>query len=217
MAILAGGVSAYSQGQIQMFDYSASFAIQVFTASSSVASTVSVSYNGYTVREEQGNTSDNDNPGTRSYTGTPLGSGYDVELLAGPAEDALSSLMPVPGSIVTTWLTGSAAGYWNSADLLPAIPSVTTTATVAIAAWNNEGGAIASLAAAQAAGDPWGISDTATTSTLGYEIFAPPFLPIGLTSFSLGASTVSAVPEPSTTAFAAIGASMLLMRLRRKQ
>jgi hypothetical protein len=213
MALLAGAVTGYSQGQISMFDYGSTFAIQVFTPSSQVASTVSVTYGGVQVFEEQGNDSGNDNPGNFSYSGTPLGAGYDVELLAGPAGTALASLAPVAGSLVTSWNTGSAAGYWNSTTLA-SIPGVTTTANVAIAAWNNEGGTITTLAGAEATpNDPWGISAVATTSALGFGSQQPPFLPAGITSFSLGTS----VPEPGTITLGVIGASAFLMRLRRKQ
>jgi len=212
MALLAGAVTGYSQGQISMFDYGSTFAIQIFTASSPAASTVPVTYGGFTTSEQQGNDANNDNPGTASYSGTPLGSGYDLELLAGPAGTALANLTVVPGSLVNTWLTGSAAGYWNSTTLA-SIPGVTTTATVAIAAWNNEGGTITTLAGAQATpNDPWGISSTATTSALGFGSQQPPFLPAGITSFSLGTT-----PEPSTIALGVVGASAFLMRLRRKQ
>jgi hypothetical protein len=213
VALLAGAVSGYSQGQIQMNDYVDSFAIQVFAPSTLAASTTAVSYGGFTVSEQQGNDLGNSNPGTATYTGTPLGSAYDVELLAGPAGTPLGNLTPVAGSLVTSWLTGTSAGYWNAPTLLATIPGVTTTATVAIAAWNNEGGTITTLAGAQATpADPWGISDTATTSALGFNTVTPPTLPAGLTSFSLGTT-----PEPSTIALGVIGASAFLMRLRRKQ
>lgn len=166
--------------------------------------------------EEQGNTAGDDNAAGFTYSGTPLGAGYDVELLAGPAGTALGSLTPVGNSLITTWNTGSEAGYWNSTTLAT-ISGVTTTATVAIAAWNNEGGTITTLAGAQATpNDPWGISSTAVTSALGFASQQPPFLPAGVTSFSLGLPT-SAAPEPSTIALGVIGASAFLMRLRRKQ
>lgn len=214
IALLAGAVTGFSQGQISMFDYGASFAIQVFTASSLAASTVSVYYGGYTVLEQQGNPPGYNIPSDFTpYTGTPLGAGYDIELLAGAVGTPLVSLTPVAGSIVSSWYTGSGAGYWKSSSLA-AIPGITTTATVAIAAWDNEGGTITSLAAAQAAGDPWGISSTATTAELGYNIVVPPFLPPGVQSFSLGIATT---PEPSTIALGVIGASAFLMRLRTRK
>lgn len=209
MALLAGAVSGYSQGQVQMYDYGLSFAIQVFQPST--PATVAVSWGGNTTMEEQGNTAANDNPGTATYTGAPLGAGYTVELLAGPAGSALSALSEVAGSTVTTWAPNGAAGYWNT-SALATIPGITTTAQVAIAAWDNEGGTVTSLAAAQTAGDPWGISATGTTAALGYGTVLPPTLPAGVTSFSLGS-----IPEPSTIALGVIGASAFLMRLRRKQ
>jgi len=212
MALLAGAVSGFAQGQISMFDYGATFAIQVFTASPLAASTVPVSYGGLTVLEQQGNDAGNDNPGSASYAGTPLGNGYDVQLLAGPAGTLLANLTPVANSLVTTWNTGSEAGYWNS-TALATITGVTSTAAVAIAAWNNEGGTITTLAGAEATPNvPWGVSSEATTSALGFGSQQPPFLPAGLTSFSLGTT-----PEPSTIALGVIGASAFLMRLRRKQ
>jgi len=212
MALLAGAMTGFSQGQISMFDYGSSFAIQVFAPSSAAASTTAVSYGGFTVTEQQGNDAGNDNAGNSTYTGTPLGAGYDIELLAGPAGTALSALQPVAGSLVSSWLTGTSAGYWNS-TALASIPGVTTTAAVAIAAWNNEAGTVTTLAGAQATpNDPWGISSEATTAALGFGSQQPPFLPAGITSFSLGAT-----PEPSTVALGVIGASAFLMRLRRKQ
>lgn len=196
-----------------MYDYGGSFAIQVFQFST--GGTVNVSYNGSIASGEvQGNTSANDNPGNQVYSGAPLTAGYDLCLLAGPAGDTLSQLSVVAGSTVPTWESaaiGGTPGYWNSAAIVT-IPGVTTTAAVAIAAWNTEGGTDTTLAAAQAAGAPWGISDVSTTGPLGYESVTPPVLPAGLTSFSLGST-----PEPSTVALGVIGASAFLMRLRRKQ
>jgi hypothetical protein len=213
MTLLAGAVTGFSQGQIYMTDYSGSFAIQIFDQEFGATGTVPVTYNGATVNEVQGNDSSDSNPGSVNYTSATLGAGYDVELLAGPTGTPLASLVPVAGSLITSWLGGSAAGYWNAPTLSPTIPGTTTTATVAIAAWNNEGGTITSLATAIADGAPWGISATATTAALGFDTVVPPFLPAGLTSFSLGTS----VPEPSTIALGVIGASAFLMRLRRKQ
>lgn len=213
ITLLAGAATGFSQGQIQMFDYGSSFAIQVF-AKSTIASPISVTYGGYTVLEEQGNTAGNDNPGSATYTGAPLGSGYDVELLAGPSGSTLATLLPVAGSLVTTWETGAGAGYWNTAAIAT-VPSVTTTANVAIAAWAATGalGAATTLAAAQVDGYAWGISDVAPTAPLGFGTTQPPNLPATLTSFSINTS----IPEPSTVALGVIGASSFLMRLRRKK
>jgi hypothetical protein len=212
IALLAGAATGFSQGQVSMFDYGSSFAIQIFAQEFGATGTTHVTYDGSTVQEVQGNDSADDNAGSTSYTSLPLGTGYDIQLLAGPANTPLASLSPVAGSIVSSWNTGSAAGYWNS-TLLATIPGVTTTAAVAIAAWNTEGGTVTSLAAAVADGVPWGISTVDNTAALGFGPQQPPFLPAGVTSFSLG----TAVPEPSTIALGVIGASAFLMRLRRKQ
>jgi hypothetical protein len=212
VALLAGAVTAYSQGQISMFDYGSTFAIELFNQEFGATGTTPVSYGGFSGNEVQGNTAGDDNPGSTSYSSAPLGAGYDIQLLAGPAGSSLATLLPVTGSLVSSWNTGSGAGYWNSTALVT-IPGTTTTATVAIAAWNTEGGLYSTLAAAQLAGAPWGVSDTATTAALGFASVQPPFLPAGLTSFSLATST----PEPSTVALGIIGASAFLMRLRRKQ
>jgi hypothetical protein len=218
VALLAGAVSVYSQGQISMNDYNGNFAIQLFTASSQAASTVQVSYGGYTAFEKQGNTAADTNPGNTSYTGAPLGSGYTVGLLAAAGLNvALSGLTPVTlsttGSFtpITSWGSGNAAGYWNSGEVAE-ISGTTTTATVAIAAWANTGvdGSAATLAQAQADGYAWGISSPANVSALGSG-GTTVYLPATLTSFSLAAT-----PEPSTVALGVIGASAFLMRLRRK-
>jgi hypothetical protein len=209
IAMLAGAVTAYSQGQLNMYDYG-SFSIQVFNISS--GANVPVTYGGFSTMEVQGNTENDTSPSSTTYSGAVLGSGYSIELLAAPGGgDALSSLLPVSGTIVSSWDSGFGGGYWNT-SVLASIPNTTTIATVAIAAWNNAGGTLNTLAAAQAAGDPWGISDTSTTSSLGFGTVQPPALPAGLTSFSLGAT-----PEPSTIALGLVGASAFLMRLRRKQ
>jgi hypothetical protein len=218
-ALLAGAVSVYSQGAVSMNDYNGNFSIQIFTSSSAAASTVPVSYGGFSVNEQQGNTANpfEANPGTMTYTGTPLAAGYAIQLLAGAGlNDPLASLSPV-GNPITTWYSGDGSaglgGFWNS-SALAAIPGTTTTASVAIAAWNTEGGTVNSLAGAQAAGDPWGISSVGYLDALGSGLQTPPNLPAALTGFSLGASIV---PEPSTIALGVIGASAFLMRLRRKQ
>jgi hypothetical protein len=211
IALLAGAASAYSQGQINMNDYGTTFAIQIFTPSTVAA--IPVTYGGYTTLEVQGNTVNDDNAGTTTYPGsTPIGAGYEICLLAGAAGDSVSQLSPVAGSTFGTFISTGGGGYWNAPNNLVTIPGITTSATLAIAAWNTEGGTVSSLGLAQATpGDQWGISAIAT-EPVGIAPATPPYLPAGITSFSLGAT-----PEPSTIALGVIGASAFLMRLRRKQ
>jgi len=230
MALLAGAASVYAQGEVGLSDYGSTFTIQVFNSQPS-GSSVNVSYNGYSGTEVMGQSA-NANlfaPGTTTYAaGSALGTGYSVELLAAPgASQPFSSLVPT-APVITTWYTSAGgdapsgfSGFWNTgANATIAGAAGGSTATVALAAWNNEGGTVTTLAAAQAANkavpgsDPWGVSVAGNTAGLGIGGGGtPPNLPSSITSFSL----VSSVPEPSTIALGVIGASAFLMRLRRKQ
>lgn len=229
VALLAGAASGYSQGLISMGDYGSTFTIQIFNQQSSAASTVSVTYGGYTVKEEQGQSANGNlfTSGSTVYAaGSALGTGYDVELLgAAGTSQPLSSLVE-EGSVITTWYTAAGgnpatgfSGFWKTTENAPVANAAAGTAgTVAIAAWVPTGalGAASTLAAAQADGYAWGISDAANTANLGGGTTQPPNLPSGITSFSLGLP-VTTTPEPSTIALGVIGASAFLMRLRRKQ
>lgn len=245
MTLLAGAMSVYSQGTISLNDIG-SFAIQVWGLQSAAASTVAVIYNGYAMNEEQGDGGDLwlSNPGNTVYAaGNPLGAGYTVQLLeAAGAGDALSALQPVPaanGGTVTTWFTGlanktgtgySLAGFWDTGSVA-IIPGGTGAATLAVAVWDNEGGAVTTLAQAQANdaaspnSDPWGIS---SLGSVNLAVTIPPYTPGqlpqvgnpsgelsyisgGVESFSLGL----VVPEPCTVALGVIGASAFLFRRRK--
>ncbi len=218
MTLLAGAASVYSQGEVNMLDYGSTFTIQVFNSQRLGESTTPVSYLGYSATETQGQGPNRllVNPGTTVYdTGSELGAGYSVQLLGAPGSgDALSTLTP-QGSPITKWYTAGVGlpGFWNSgANIAITGSSVGGAATVAIAAWNNEGGTINSLHAAQAAADPWGVSNTGNIASLGGAGgVAPGALPSTITSFSLATT----IPEPSTIALGVIGASTFLMRFRR--
>jgi len=69
--------------------------------------------------------------------------------------------------------------------------------TVAIAAWDNKGGTVNSLAAAQEAGDPWGVS-IAANATMSFESAN---LPDAIESFSLtigGPNPPSIIAQPQS-------------------
>jgi hypothetical protein len=226
LALLAGAVSAYSQGQVTMLDYGGGFCIQVFAPQ---GGNVPVSYGGVSGNEYMGNSGNTytTGPGAHTYVAnSTAGTGYDVQLLLGAgAGDALSTLSTA-GPVITQWylpagspIGGSAtpiplSGMWNNAANVVA-GAYSANITVAIAAWNNEGNTINTLAAALAAdassivvpiGFSLAVSDVNGTSS------GPADLPTGIESFSLMQSTV---PEPSTIALGVMGASALLFRRRK--
>jgi hypothetical protein len=223
MTLLAGAASVYSQGEVSMVDYGGTFTIQVFNVQAAGESTTPVSFGGFSGFETQGQGPQTpggnlNNPGTTAYdNGSALGAGYSVQLLGGVGSGlALSALSPM-GAPITTWYTSGQGlpGFWQSgANVAITGSTVGGAATVAVAAWNNEGGTVNTLAAAQSAGDPWGVSTTGNIASLGGAGGSPPGnLPASVTSFSLATT----VPEPGTIALGVIGASTFLMRLRRKQ
>jgi hypothetical protein len=116
---------------------------------------------------------------------------------------------PVPLSGITANFSTvpGGTGMWSS-TLTPSFPS--TTVTLQLAAWYNDGGTLTSYSQAQAAGVPVGESTVITTT-----ILAAPTPPGNIPEFPN--FSVSATPEPSTIALGVIGASAFLMRLRRKQ
>jgi hypothetical protein len=208
MTLLAGAVSAFSQGTVSLYDYGTTFSIQIFAYTDPYNPTFEVSYGGEAATENMGNTANpNEIPaGTTTYVGPALGAGFDVQLLAAPGlNDLLSRLVPSSAPI-STWYSGSAStglgGFWNSTEL-GTVNGSTTTATVALAAWQIDGGggAATTLAEAQAIGYDWGISATGNIYQLGGINGAPPNLPVSIESFSLGINYYDVLPEPSTLAF----------------
>jgi hypothetical protein len=208
-ALLAGAVSAYSQGQLAFSDYGGSY--QVFFYNVQAANTTPITYGGFTTMETSGNGA--------TYTGGKLsGTGFSIQVLAGAGNgDTLSQLSPY--GAISGFYTGGLAGLFT-ATVSDTMTNTTLDtgvapgpATIALAAWANTGssGSALTLAAAQADHYAWGIS-TLANLTLTTTPTTPPAIPAGVQSFSLGTT-----PEPSTIALGVIGASAFLMRLRRKQ
>jgi hypothetical protein len=240
ITLLAGAVSGYSQGNITFSLYSGTFRQAVYNTQAAIGN-LSVSYAGSTVTEMVGSspaavTTAETPVGTTAYTaGSGLsGTGYSVELLVGPAGISTASgtvqesgspvgLLPFGGlgnvgGVPVTFYTGPARkiGFASSAVnfTTPATSyfAAGDTVSVAIAAWNNEGGTVLSLATAVADKVPWGISPVEQTTTgLTTGTGSPIALPTSLESFSLGVAT----PEPSTIALGVMGASALLFRRRK--
>jgi hypothetical protein len=221
MTLLAGAVSAYSQGTINFSDYNAQYGQAVYAPST--GATVSVTYNGYTVMEVQGaSAADKPSGGTTVYSGTPLsGTGFDAQVLAAPGEnDTLLQLAPIGAPVffgTSTTIPGrfvTAGQGYPTTTTTPSVPGsgVNGSVTVALAAWQNNGtaGAATTLAEAQSDGYEWGISALGNIAATGGGSITPPLLPAVAGSFSLGS-----VPEPSTIALGVLGASALLFRRRK--
>jgi len=215
LALLAGAVSVYSQGQVSMTDVPG---IQVY--GTQATGNTEVTWGGFTVDEMIGNsgldtttlgTSSNYNASggpTVSFTGAPAGAGFTAELLAGPTGSSVGNLAETH-TLITSWFTTGQGlpGFWDSA-VNSSVSGIAAglNAAVAVAAWD---GPQTSLAAAQAAGVPWGISNVGTATALGGGTFQPPNA-VGLDSFD-----VVGTPEPSTIALGVMGASALLFRRRK--
>jgi len=217
VALLAGAFAAHSQGTVSFADYLV------------LNSYITVTLNGNPVGGSSTVTTGN------PVTDIANGSDWSVALYANTgAGDAVSALTPAtvdgsgsPGTPVTATLagggTGSALGTWFSTTIAD-VPGQATVgggaATVAVAAWYNDGGTVTSEAAAVAKGLPGGFSAPGTVAaTGGPQPSGPPAtapsLPASLQGTTIGL-TGSAVPEPSTIALGVMGASAFLMRLRKK-
>jgi hypothetical protein len=235
VSLLAGAVTAYSQGQVYIGDYfNTDFQVTVWSPQldgSSINGNSSANFGN-------GTTTGGDIPaGTQNgYTGTPLGGSatgasaptdyangnlWSVELYAAPgAGDDPTTLTGVGGTTSTMYTSSGQAGLWTGTQTATVSGvAVSGQATLQIRAWYNGAGTFTTYESALAAGMPAGQSTTGSEALGGNQI-TPPDLPGpgnpgvegGITSFN-----VSAVPEPSTIALGLVGASAFLMRLRKKQ
>jgi hypothetical protein len=235
IALLGGAVGLHAQGSVSFNTYQASWNIAVYSPQADG----SAQFGNTSTDIPAGNTVYTGVPlgGAGASAGTTAtswgnGSDYTIGLYAVPGASGDISLQGTTDLIstatfATTGGTGQAnvingpaaglAGSWNGNNSLQ-IPNTSAggAATIQLAAWYNGGGTITSYSAAISAGMPFGSSIVAEDISLGGQpASGPPITPGDLapiTSFSL-----QSVPEPSTIALGAIGASALLMRLRRKQ
>ena len=154
------------------------------------------------------------------------GNQFTAALYAAPgAGDSISSLLLVPqyegvmrqtslsegpevlGTFIPNAISGTDPG-------IPNTPVASPIATVAVAAWYNDGGTITTLAQAEADGVPYGESLPVTITGLGESGASPPVTApnlVGVQSFSL-----VTVPEPSTIALGLMGVCGFLARRRMK-
>jgi hypothetical protein len=221
-AMLAGATGLYAQGTVNFSDVLSTFQIHIY-APQTDDPTVQITGNTSSDKPAGTQTAYNGGLVGGSTTGTLTdGANISVELYAaggGTAAAPLTSLDAVPQYTSTVYTIAAGAGLFKAVS--PAgdtgIPgSANGNATVALAAWYNNGGMYTSLAAAQAAGVASGESTPVFITGLGG--YTPPGgtpdLPpaLGVQSFSL--TTTSTSPEPSTIALGIMGASAFLLRRR---
>jgi hypothetical protein len=203
LALLAGAVSGYSQGQVWVGDYfNTDFQVTIWSPQTNNSSIEIQGNSPSSFGTGQTQTGPDIPPGTQTnYNGMPLGGGsggavsttnfangnlWSIQLYAGTNANSLTA---VPGVIGTMYTTGN-AGLWNlnSFATIPGVPGGAA-ATLEIVAWYNGNGEYTNYAAALAAGVPAGVSTTATV-ILGDSMGDAPDLTNGITSFSLAISQV---------------------------
>jgi hypothetical protein len=154
-------------------------------------------------QSQQGNGSADIPSGTTDWSGFPLLDGsqgtFTAQLWAAPgANQPENSLVPVPTT--TTVLSGRSAGFLYPTNVVvPNVPGGPggPAATFMVRVWDNMGGTITSYAQANYRGE----------SPI-FSIAGPlPAAFVGLQSFNL-----AYVPEPSSWAFVALGAALLVVR-----
>jgi hypothetical protein len=220
-ALLAGAIGANAQGTVNFADEITGFTMHIYGPQASGLPTSGNAPTGdvpsgstvYDAGSMVGGTSQ-----ALGVGGLANGKNVSVELYAAPGlGDAITSLTAVGQYTGTAGLKAGAIGLFIPNAIAgsdPGIPGTSGgTATVALAAWYNGGGAYNTLASAEAAGQDFGMSPTANINGLGGVSIggAPPPTPpaIGVESFS-----IQATPEPSTIALGIMGASAFLFRRR---
>lgn len=216
MMLLAGACVSHAQGTVSFGNYAAlnTYIYVSYQPASGSAVLLGGSATGAT-------------PSLNNYSSlTGNGSDWTVELLgAAGANDSASSLSPLmQATAPTTPVTASFAtgnpdgtpGTWASSEVALVPGTIGGSAvTLELEAWYNDGGTITSYSAAQGDGVPAGVSPTANSTTGGLPASGPSITQTALPS-SLGPFNVTTVPEPSTVALGVMGASALMLRLRRK-
>lgn len=221
VTLLAGVISGYSQGSVSLNDYKGVQVLNVQPTAPENSTAYTVTYGGYTSGTEyygNGGNSELPQPGLTGWAqNSALGTGYSVQLLAAPGGGIPVADLSPTGPVISTWYSAAGGnpnsgdnGFWNTSSTAPVDPN-DGLVTVAIAAWYNNGGTVNTLAAAQAGGESWGISQTENLPIPPLPPSAVSFLGSGIIeSFSLGANSV---PEPSSLALGLLGGAALFFRL----
>jgi hypothetical protein len=161
-----------------------------------------------------GNASDGLPAGTTVYTGERLaGSGYVAQLFSAPGANAPEYALVASPNSVTTFRTGSAAGFFAGVTAtLANVPKDAAVATLQVRVWDNSSGLYPTwtqaLPAWQSGLTAAALGNLFTVNAIGGDFNTPP-LPLGMRSFNM-------IPEPSTYALLALGGFGLWLYRRRK-
>jgi hypothetical protein len=208
VALLAGAFVAHSQGTVSLGNY--------FSLPSS--SYIYVSYNGTKIGGTSGQ------PAGTASANVTKGADWTVALYgnlgAGDTAASLTECTVTGGAFATATLadgsTDTKKGTWYSGTVanIPNTTGAGQAATLQLYAWYNNGGTITSYGAATVRGQS-ALANLAATG--GVQASGPPVTPPNLPA--LGNINIAGVvtPEPSTIALGIMGASGMLLRLRRKK
>jgi hypothetical protein len=207
VALLAGAFVAHSQGTVSMANYLV------------LSKYIYVSYNGTKLGGTSGA------PAGTATANVGKGGDWTVALYGNVGlGDASSTLLECTvaggGNATATFAPGApsdaTAGTWAS-SVIAQIPNTTLAgqgSTVQLDAWYNAGGTITTYAAATVKGQSalGNVTSPGGTNPGGGPAITPPNLP-ALGNFNV----IGTIPEPSTIALGVMGASGMLLRLRRKK
>jgi hypothetical protein len=207
VALLAGAFVAHSQGTVSLANYAV------------LNTYIYVTFNGTKLGGAQGTASGN--PATDVGKGNNWTVALYGDVGASDAASALSECTVAGGGFATaTFATGTGndkfAGTWYSGVVaqIPGTVSSGQAATLQLYAWYNNGGTVTSYSAATVKGVSAleNLTSTGGPPPGGGPSGTAPDMP----SFPTFAVTAT-VPEPSTIALGVMGASGMLLRLRRKK
>lgn len=159
-------------------------------------------------------------PITNTSSVKASGTAYSADLFYGVGA-GLSFNQLTDAGFQQAFLTGGQAGYFamgpiqfggTGATAGLATIAAGQTITVAVVAWNNEGGTVTSYGAALAhPGD-----EVFLSNLVNVTLTTPPTTPAGMLGLAGGTMTLVPVPEPTTLALGGLGAATLLLLRRRK-
>jgi hypothetical protein len=204
VALLAGAFVAHSQGTVSFANYGVlSPYIYVKLGTTPLGGTSGTATGNATTDVGKGN----------DWTVALYGNAGSGDAASTLVQLQTSTAQNVTANFATGTSADKTAGTWFS-SLVAQVPGTTLAgqaATVQLYAWYNNGGTITSYSAASVRG----FSATGNVTTGGPNSSGPPSTAPNMPA--LGNFTVVGTPEPSTIALGVMGASGMLLRLRRKK